>query len=411
MRILWLSVSADAKTGYGKITRDLLERLQPTHEVFSAAHGGDIIVWGGERWIPLGHGKKVLTLPYINPQTDPSNASEYVKMYVRRFNIDLVIGFWDLLALGWMNRLNLPFCQYVPIDGKMTKKWSENTEDALKVIAYSHFGYDQLSRFLPSSKLSLILHGIDTYTFRPFSHSKTDLREVLAPQMTTPVPKEAFLFCTVEANYTDRKKLPLLIRTFAELVKIHKDKDLHLYAHCNVKAWSGNGYDLQTLINDLGIVDRMHFPANSPDQVPFTDDDLCLLYNASNCYVTSSCAEGFNIPILESMASGTPVIAVRNSAMTELVEGHGYLAENVPEDMYVDYPMYVPYMNYYPVVDCRSLLSKMNHAVLAPNLLERNAKLSRKFAMGYDWNKIMPSWFSLLKNLEGEIAMWKSLVS
>jgi glycosyltransferase involved in cell wall biosynthesis len=49
------------------------------------------------------------------------------------------------------------------------------------------------------------------------------------------------------------------------------------------------------------------------------DDDLPLLYNAADVFVTTSLLEGFCFPVLEAMACGTPVVCSSLSALPELV--------------------------------------------------------------------------------------------
>jgi glycosyltransferase involved in cell wall biosynthesis len=48
-----------------------------------------------------------------------------------------------------------------------------------------------------------------------------------------------------------------------------------------------------------------------------SDEKLPIIYNASDAFVTASLHEGVCIPILESLASGVPVIIPNNTAMIE----------------------------------------------------------------------------------------------
>jgi glycosyltransferase involved in cell wall biosynthesis len=58
-----------------------------------------------------------------------------------------------------------------------------------------------------------------------------------------------------------------------------------------------------------------------------TDEDLSLLYNASDVFVFPSYYEGFGLPLLEAMASGCPVIAGNKSAIPEAVGDGGMLLD------------------------------------------------------------------------------------
>jgi len=58
-------------------------------------------------------------------------------------------------------------------------------------------------------------------------------------------------------------------------------------------------------------------------------DELAALYRGAACLVQASLYEGFGLPVLEAMASGTPVVTVRDEALVEVA---GDAAVVVAED-------------------------------------------------------------------------------
>ena len=56
------------------------------------------------------------------------------------------------------------------------------------------------------------------------------------------------------------------------------------------------------------------------------------LYSAAACLVFPSRYEGFGLPLLEAMACGCPVVAYRNSSITEVVDQAGVLVEDGDPD-------------------------------------------------------------------------------
>ena len=57
------------------------------------------------------------------------------------------------------------------------------------------------------------------------------------------------------------------------------------------------------------------------------DEELARLYRGARCLVFPSLYEGFGIPAAEAMASGTPVVTSRGSAMADVVGGAGVLVD------------------------------------------------------------------------------------
>jgi mannosyltransferase len=60
-----------------------------------------------------------------------------------------------------------------------------------------------------------------------------------------------------------------------------------------------------------------------------TNVQLNILYNNSFCLIYPSSYEGFGIPIIESMKSGAPVIALNNSSIPEVAGNAGIIIDNL----------------------------------------------------------------------------------
>jgi glycosyltransferase involved in cell wall biosynthesis len=108
-----------------------------------------------------------------------------------------------------------------------------------------------------------------------------------------------------------RKNLPRLIEGFA---KRHKSGDLpHQLVCAGPYGWLSG--DIEERIDRLQIGDAIRFTG----YVPF--EDLPAIYTLAEMFVFPSLYEGFGLPVIESMASGTPVITGRVAALDEVAGG------------------------------------------------------------------------------------------
>jgi alpha-1,3-rhamnosyl/mannosyltransferase len=71
--------------------------------------------------------------------------------------------------------------------------------------------------------------------------------------------------------------------------------------------------ELRSLAENLGVADRVRFPAW------VSDAELEALYASATCFVLPSLIEGFGLPVLEAMARGVPVACSDRPALPEVV--------------------------------------------------------------------------------------------
>ena len=118
-----------------------------------------------------------------------------------------------------------------------------------------------------------------------------------------------------------RKNLPHLLRAYAEWqARSTAGRDAALVL-AGAKGWHYR--EIFELAAELGLTGptasapleqggRVHFPGYVPEE------DLCLWYNVADAFVYPSLFEGFGLPLLEAMASGTPVICSDAPSLQEV---------------------------------------------------------------------------------------------
>ena len=308
LNIGWVSASPIAETGYGRMTRELGYRLIDLGIPLTfIGTFGDVIIWGGTHDQETFQGNKahILTL------TDPASAPSVIMSYAAKHDFNLVIGFMDCFGLEYLNNVNMPVVGYFPIDGPWTGEMRDLARNYYRIVAFSKFGYNELLKWYPPSKVGYIDHGVDTQQFSPLKKreyadirewmERTDLPVNESANIVPPIPRDCFLGIDLAANIGPRKNLPLLMRTWSKFVEQHPENPPHLLIQTNPYS-PGRGYDLVSHRRDLKMEKYIHFPKYDPIIHPVSDEHLRKIYGASQVFVHNACAEGRCLPMVEAMS-------------------------------------------------------------------------------------------------------------
>ncbi|MCU0485452.1 MAG: glycosyltransferase family 4 protein [Anaerolineales bacterium] len=165
---------------------------------------------------------------------------------------------------------------------------------------------------VPPGKIHTALLGIT-----PDFHPESNLAALEAVRQKYHLPERFLLFVGL---LEPRKNLPALLQAFAGLPPQQTPVKLVVVGR---QGWM---YE-QTLqlVHSLGLAERVHF-TGYVDQA-----DVPRVYNLAEIAVYPSRYEGFGFPVLEAMASGTPVITSNVSSMPEIAGEAGVLLP--PDDI------------------------------------------------------------------------------
>ena len=156
-----------------------------------------------------------------------------------------------------------------------------------------------------SDQLHVVPLGVDTALFKP---SEQRVRNRVIAIASVP----GRLMTTASAD-VPLKGVSHLLHAVARL-RVERDLELQLVAKLEP-----NG-PTEKLIAELGISDIVHSSSG------LSDSELAALLASAEVACIPSLYEGFSLPAVEAMASGTPIVASRAGALPEVVGSDGECA-------------------------------------------------------------------------------------
>jgi glycosyltransferase involved in cell wall biosynthesis len=143
---------------------------------------------------------------------------------------------------------------------------------------------------VPSASVRIIPLGVDTRVFHPAGPPGSDSR----------VPGRIVAVASADSAL---KGTSTLLRAVAKLVT---ERDVHLVVVGKPAP------DTERLVSQLSLADRVTFSHDLPE------DAYAALLASAEIAVVPSLYEGFSLPAVEHMASGTPLVASRAGALPEV---------------------------------------------------------------------------------------------
>ena len=155
----------------------------------------------------------------------------------------------------------------------------------------------------PEDKIKVVPEGVDVHTFYP---DNTAIH---------PLTKDKFTFF-VAGRWDYRKSIKEIIETFVNT--FDKDEDVELIISVD-NPFSNDGLKTtEERLKHYGLEDDrikiLHFPPR---------EEYIRLLKSCNVFVSCARAEGWNLPLIEAMACGTPSIYSDCSGQLEFAEGRG----------------------------------------------------------------------------------------
>lgn len=262
---------------------------------------------------PYSEIKKVLDefQPDIIHDQTPGPVALAVFRYAKRYDIPLVStdhAYPDNLT----QQIKLPELAKKPIDKLMNRYFMS----FLKHSEYATMPTEQaVADLIPKNRrhfrtpVEALSNGID---FSRFGSGKADAE--IYQRYGIPKDKPIILYV---GRVDPEKSLEVLMRAFFKVVKKVPDVELVVVGDGTARP------KLEEMAEDKSLRERSHFLGR------IVGDDLPKIYGVGTVFCITSTTETQSIVVMEAMASGLPVVAVRAGAIPELVrdDKNGYLCK------------------------------------------------------------------------------------
>jgi glycosyltransferase involved in cell wall biosynthesis len=205
--------------------------------------------------------------------------------------------------------------------------FQKSLKRAATIITVSCFTKKEIEELYPKAtkdKVRVVYNGVSAGRFRQKEKQSGDYLARVKRKYNLP---ERFILHI--SSLQPRKNVTTILRTFREYLD-SLDNDVFLV----IGGAKGYHYDkkIEELKADLTLQKRTIFIGY------IGEEDLAGVYSLASLYVSLSLYEGFDLPLVEAMASGVPVLASSGSCHEEIIGGAGMLASGEgPKEIVLDF--------------------------------------------------------------------------
>lgn len=382
MKVLWVSDSPQAPSGFGNVTRFVCDGL--------VRHGHDVHILG---WQCEGTSHRWRDAT-VHPIGWHPLGADVLLGYLYRLRPDVIITLGDIWWFSFMADPALdqflamtgtPWLLYFPVDGHrpdgaLPPSWLEILRRVDAPVAMSEYG----RRTTRNCGLccEYIPHGVDLSVFRPAADKRAAKGRLGY--------EDRFVILS-DARNQPRKMLPRLLSIVERFARDKADVLLHLHCDANDPATNEDRYNYRIAedVRALGLADCVRFTHEFSLQRALTLDELVQLYQAADVHLLVSSGEGFGLPTLQASACGVVPLAPDYTANQELIDGHGVLLpvlEFVPDEFGIGRAF----------VDIAASTRALDDLYWHRRKVQEYSLAASRFAESYDWPLVIQQWVALL---------------
>ncbi|MDB5119780.1 MAG: hypothetical protein JWN56_998 [Sphingobacteriales bacterium] len=264
---------------------------------------------------------------------------EAIGNFIGEENPDAILLNYDIAAVGYfisllkIQKFSKKLFAHLVIDGFPAAHNLLQAIDELDGIIVPTKASQRYLRSEGLKKVYYAPHGVDENEFFPLN--KRDIRTTL--DFATNMEKDFII--GVFAKNDERKQIPKVLLAMHHLIFKHKQKNIFLYVHSEIKPLVGTGWDLDFIAGNLKIkshvifTERKFLPqigiehSHRTNEVNSNKRPLSYLERINMCDVIVNVpfSGGFELCNLEAQACGIPLITINDSGNIKEVVGESAL--------------------------------------------------------------------------------------
>jgi glycosyltransferase involved in cell wall biosynthesis len=268
------------------------------------------------------------------------------------------------------------------------------------IVAISKVTDDIVSKVAPEVDRVYHPHAVDSMVFRPLP----DINIAMFKKENMSQMGDKFIFFWNNRN-ARRKQSGSLLWWFNDFLdRVGRDKAC-LLMHTDPK--DVNGQDLEAIVSHLELNHGQVFL--SKQKVP--PEHLSMLYNAADCTINISDAEGFGLATLESLSCGTPIIVNMTGGLQEqITDGEEWFGVPIfPSSKAVIGSQQVPYI-FEDRIDRNQFVSALTKMYESKADIRKQMGLAgRKYVeKNYNFKNYQKNWVKIIDDLHEKNGSWEN---
>jgi glycosyltransferase involved in cell wall biosynthesis len=406
IKVMVISDHPLSPSGVGTQTKYMIEALLESDKFDFICLGGAVkhqdytpskVEPWGERWT-------------IFP-VDGYGTQEIVRSMLRNHKPDILWFMTDPRFYGWLwemeneIRCNVPMVYYHVWDNypypEFNRKFYESND---VVVSISRLTSDIVQNVAPNTEEHYIPHSVNSDIFHKLPDDAIEaFKESMFHAVKGYDHKDTIFFWN---NRNARRKMTgSVLWWFAEFLKQKSGNNARLMMHTDPK--DPHGQDIVHIMERLGLTNGEVLLSTNK----YPPQHLAMLYNAADCTINLSDAEGFGLATFESLSCETPIIVNMTGGLQEQVtDGKNWFGVGIqPISQAIVGSQEVPYI-YEDRVSGEDVISALNQIHnMSREQRQALGKMGREHVdTSYSYTKFKKKWVNLMTSIHEKHGSWEN---